>query len=95
MYHHAGSLSLLGLPLVAERWGYSSLQFVVAWALEHKLNSCGPGLRCPKACGILLDQGLNQVFLYCQAHSEPLNHQESPTVDSVEDTKKSKEKKSL
>ena len=37
-----------------------------------------PGLRCPVACGILLDQGSNPCLLHWQVYSSPLSHQGNP-----------------
>ena len=37
------------------------------------------GLRCPVACGILLDQGLDLCLLHWQASSSPLDYQGSLT----------------
>ena len=42
-----------------------------SWALAHKLSYS-------KACGILLDQGLNLCLLHWQADSLLLSHQGSP-----------------
>ena len=36
-------------------------------ALEHRFTSCGAGLNCSAACGILPHQGLNPCLLYWQA----------------------------
>ena len=36
------------------------------------------GLSCPKACGILLDQGSNSFLLHWQVDSLPLSHQGRP-----------------
>ena len=44
----------------------------------RKLSSCGSGLSCPVACGILPDQGSNPCPLHWQADSQPLRHQGSP-----------------
>ena len=38
------------------------------------------GLRCSKACGIFLDQGLNPCSLHWQADSYPLCHLGSPDI---------------
>ena len=40
--------------------GFSSCS---CWALEHRLDSCGPGAQCSVACGIFPDQGLNLCLL--------------------------------
>ena len=39
--------------------GFSSCS---SWALEHRLNVVVPGLSCAMACGIFLDQRLNQCL---------------------------------
>ena len=49
-----------------------------AWALEHRLNSCGAQAYCSMACGIFPDQGLNPCLLHWQVDSLPLSLQESP-----------------
>ena len=53
-----------------------------ASVVAHRLESSGSvvmhGLRCSKACGILLDRGLNWCPLHFKADSQPLNHQGSP-----------------
>ena len=44
-------------------------------ALEHRLSSCEPWLRCSVACGIFLDQESNPRLLHWQAgffSTEPL-----------------------
>ena len=48
-----------------------------------RLHSVGPavvkpGLSCPAAYGIFLDQGVNLCLLHWQADSLPLSHQGSP-----------------
>ena len=48
-----------------------------SWALEYRLSSCGHGLSCSSACGILLDQGLNPCLLHWHEDSSPLSHQGS------------------
>ena len=47
-------------------------------ALDRWLNSCGHGLSCSVAGGILPDQGSNLCLLYWQADSLPLDHQGRP-----------------
>ena len=52
-------------------------------AVVHGLWSTGSvvvvlGLRCPEACGIVLDQGSNLCLLQQQADSLPLSHQGGP-----------------
>ena len=42
-------------------------------------SSCGEGLSCSAACGILPDQGLNLCLLRWQADSVPLSPQECST----------------
>ena len=43
------------------------------------------GLTCPAACGIFLDQGSNPCLLYCQADSQPLDHQGNPSPIFLKD----------
>ena len=41
-----------------------------AWAVgPMAFGSCSRWLRCPGACGIFLDQGLNQCPLHCKVNS--------------------------
>ena len=47
-------------------------------ALGHRLSSCGAGLCCSAAWGILLDQGSNLCLLHWQVESLPLSLQGSP-----------------
>ena len=65
-------LAMLGPHCCA--WAFSSgewglLSPCVAQALGTHLVAVARGLSCPKACGISLDQGLNQRPLYCKADS--------------------------
>ena len=77
---YAGSLLLLGLSLVAVSKGYSLVamhRLSFLWLLL--LQSTGSrarasvvvahGLGCSSACGIFLDQGLNQCPPRCKADS--------------------------
>ena len=74
-------------------WALGSWASVVA---ARGLSNCGSRaldsgsavvahrLNCPVACRISPDQGLNLCALYCQADSQPLDHQGSPTVDTLD-----------
>ena len=42
------------------------------------------GLSCPEASGIFPDQGWNQCLLNCKADFQPLDHQGSPRILSVD-----------
>ena len=72
-------------PVVASR-GYSLLKcmgFSLRWLfLLQSMGSLvvAPGLCCPMACGIFLDQGSNLHPQYWQVDSQPLGHQESPDL---------------
>ena len=74
-------LALVG-PQALGHKGFSSrstwAQFCGSGVLEHSLSSCGNGLSCSAACGILPDQGSNLCLLLWQADSLPLDHQGSP-----------------
>ena len=63
----------------AQALGCVGLRSCGSQAREHGLNSCDPeGLSGSLACGIFLDQGLNQSLLHWQANSLPLSHQGNP-----------------
>ena len=72
-------VAALGLSLVVPsgdcslavlRLHFSGFSCCEAWALEHAGSVIVlPGLSCPVACGIFLDQGLNLWPLHWQADS--------------------------
>ena len=85
---------MLGLSLVAASGGHSSLRCAglsLSWPLL--LRSTGSrragsvvvahGPNCSVACGIFPDQGSNPCPLHWQADSQPLRHQGSPMVRSL------------
>lgn len=69
-----------GLSLVVVRGSYSSLWcpgFLLRLLLLQSAGSVvvTPGLSCPGACGILLDQRSSQCLLHLQGDCLPLSHQ--------------------
>ena len=56
---------------------YDTGPVVLARAPEPGLGPVTPGLSCPTACGIFLEQGSNLCLLHWQADSLPLSHQGS------------------
>ena len=69
-----------GYSLVAV---HGLLTVVASLVAEYGLNRAGSiavehRLRCPVACGIVLDRGWKLCPLHWQADSQPLDHQGSP-----------------
>ena len=88
-------VSVRGLSLVAASGGHSSSRCVglsLLWPLlfwstgsRHAgsvIVTHGPS--CSAACGIFPDQGSNLCPLHWQADSQPLCHQGSPCISSLE-----------
>ena len=84
-------VSVRGLSLVAASGGHSSSRCadlslsrpLLLWSTGSRragsaIVAHGPS--CSAACGILPDQGSNPCPLHCQADSQPLCHQGSPTI---------------
>ena len=58
--------------------GHAGFSIYSFWVLEHSSVVVAHRLRCPGACGIFLDKGLNLCLLHWQVDSLPLTHQGSP-----------------
>ena len=67
-----------GLSCGARVSGVRTLVVVVRRLQSTSSAIVVPGLSCPAACGISLDQGSNPRLLHRQADSSPLSHQGSP-----------------
>ena len=84
-------VSVRGLSLVAASGDHSSSR-CAGFSLSRPLLLRSTGSRragsvvvahgpsCSAACGIFPDQGSNPCPLHCQADSQPLRHQGSPTL---------------
>ena len=89
-------VSVLGLSLVAASGGHSSSRCAgLSLSRPLLLRSTGSrragsviaahGPSCSVACGIFPDQGSNPCPLHCQADSQPLRHQGSPSITIYSD----------
>ena len=88
-------VSVRGLSLVAASGGHSSSRCVgLSLSRPLLLRSTGSrradsvivahGLSCSAACGIFPDEGLNPCPLHWQADSQPLHHQGSPEIPTLD-----------
>ena len=81
-------LLLLG-SVVSRTFGLQQLWYVGPVVAAPRLQSTGSvvvarGLSCPEASGIFPDQGWNQCLLNCKEDFQPLDHQGSPRILSVD-----------